>query len=99
MSVILRGDPWGEQDRTGGPLDDFFDGLRASFVGLRIERLDDDNLWFVFWAENGADIQVEAMDGGLPPFLVESDYEGLDTADPEEALSVARRWLAAPASG
>jgi len=96
----MRGRPWTNTDRTGGPIDDVFDQLREHVPGLIIERLevkhpaDDDNLYCLFFADwdKFENIQVETADGGQPPFLIENGQQH-ETTDITEAVTLIRAWL------
>lgn len=98
---------WSADDRTGGPVDDVFTGLRQKFSDLVIERLvgtypaDDDN---VFWLSIGPSprlqgeesVQLDTNADGRPPFLLEGEQhvgEYVETHDVQEALAVLKEWL------
>jgi hypothetical protein len=98
---------WAASDRTGGPLDELFDGLRSEFPPLVIERLvmphpgDDDN---VYWLTIGPPprlhgpetVQVDTGEGGSAPFSLEGerkDGEMAETSDPAAARSLLATWL------
>jgi hypothetical protein len=96
----MRGRPWTNTDRTGGPVDDLFDQLREHVPGLIIERLevkypaDDDNLYFLFFADwnKFENIQVETAPCGQPPFLIENGGRH-ETTDTTEAVTLLRASL------
>jgi hypothetical protein len=98
---------WKADDRTGGPIDEIFAGLRAEFRDLVIERLldtyptDDDN---VFWLSlgssprfrGGESAQVDTETDGRPPFLLEGEQqrgEYMEATNPSEALGILVNWL------
>lgn len=98
---------WAGPDRTGGPIDEVFAGLRGEFRDLVIERLvgtypaDDDN---VFWLSlgpsprfrGGESVQVDTGTDGWPPFLLEGERERseyVETSDAPEALAILVNWL------
>jgi hypothetical protein len=104
---------WTADDRTGGPIDEIFAGLRGEFRDLEIERLvgtypaDDDN---VFWLSLGPSprfrgaesVQVDTGNHGRPPFLLEGERqrgEYVETIDPPEALAILVNWLRRRAGG
>jgi hypothetical protein len=94
----LRGRPWTTADRTGGPLDQILDELRAQIPALVVERLhqlhagDDDNVYFLGTGTDLDRVQVETASGGQPPFLIEADQR-LETADPVHATTTIHAWL------
>ncbi|MBV1856608.1 hypothetical protein [Catellatospora tritici] len=75
--------PWSPENRTGGPVDDLLDGVRARFPRLVVERLvlahagDDDNVYFLGDAEHFDRVQVDTHPGGNAPFLVEGGNSAL----------------------
>jgi len=99
---------WMETDRTGGPIDEVFDGLRPEFPNLVIERLvmphaaDDTN---VYWLTIGPQplgprgretVQVDTGEDGSIPFFLEGDRENgelVETDDPLAAGSLLAQWL------
>lgn len=99
---------WMATDRTGGPIDEVFDGLRAEFPGLVIERLvmpypaDDSN---VYWLTIGPQppgprsretVQVDTGEDGSIPFFLEGERDSgelVETDDPKSALSLLAQWL------
>ncbi len=88
----MRGRPWGPADRTGGPLDQVLDEVRRYCPDLVVERLPDDNIYFL-GDEFGLDrVQVACAAEGRPPFLVE-DGGAIETSDAAEAAAVIRSWL------
>jgi hypothetical protein len=99
--------PWTPDDRTGGPIDEVFAGLRAEFRVLVIERFvgtypaADDN---VFWLSlgpsprfrGGESVQVDTWPDGRPPFLLEGERqrgEYLETSDAPQVLATLVDWL------
>lgn len=99
---------WTETDRTGGPIDEVFDGLRPEFPNLVIERLemphpgDDTN---VYWLTIGPQppgprgretVQVDTGEDGSIPFFLEGEREIgelVETDDPDAARSLLAQWL------
>jgi hypothetical protein len=99
---------WMETDRTGGPIDEVFDGLRAEFPNLVIERLvmpypaDDAN---VYWLTIGPQppgprsresVQVDTGENGNIPFFLEGERDSgelVETDDPKAARSLLAQWL------
>lgn len=90
---------WAQTDRIGGPLDHIFDSLRASFSGLRIERLtvtnesNDELLWFISLPGKPVELQIECRPAGESPFLVESDDESKETNEISVAVETLTAWL------
>lgn len=76
-----------------------FAALRAKFDDLEIERLgkywdgDDDNLWYIRRKCCKDIVQLETNPDGVPPFLVESDWDSREVADAEEAIALITQWL------
>jgi hypothetical protein len=94
----LRGRPWTASDRTGGPLDQILDELRAQVPSLIVERLkmphpgDDDNVYFIGDSSGLDRVQLDTAPGGQPSFLLEADQR-LETTDPTHAATTIRGWL------
>jgi hypothetical protein len=106
--VTSGGRPWMETDRTGGPIDEVFDGLRSEFQNLVIERLvppypaDDSN---VYWLTVGPQppgplsqetVQVDTGEDGSVPFFLEGKRDNgelVETDDPLAARSLLAQWL------
>ena len=97
--LMNRGRHWAASDRTGGPVDDVFDRLRAQVPGLVIERLqvkypaDDDNVYFIGCGHDLDLIQLDTADGGQPPFLIENGGRRHTTQTAEVATIIIRNWL------
>jgi hypothetical protein len=88
----MRGRAWGPADRTGGPLDRVLDEVRRHLPGLIVERLDDENIYFL-GDEFGLDrVQIASGPGGTAPFVVENGGS-IETADATEAAAVVGAWL------
>jgi hypothetical protein len=89
---------WTADRRTGGPLDDVLDAVRAQVPWLVIERLtvthpvDDHNVYFLGDAEDYNRVQVDTSPNGQPPFLIEGT-ERLETSDLAEAIATIVTWL------
>lgn len=83
----------------GGPIDEIFDGLRARFADLWIERLrvthpaDDDNLWYLGRRGSDEDVQIECGPDGRPPFTLESDTAREEVLDVGSAVATLGGWL------
>ena len=93
-----RGQPWTAADRTGGPLDEVLDRLRAQIPDLIVERLqqlhpgDDDNVYFL-GDRSGLDrVQIDTAPGGHPPFLIAAD-QTVETSDSARATDLIRSLL------
>jgi hypothetical protein len=93
-----RGRIWTAADRTGGPLDELLDQLRAQTPGLIVERLrvthaaDDDNVYFIGDGGGLDRVQLYTAPDGQPTFYIESG--GLHkTADVSEAADTITRSL------
>jgi hypothetical protein len=92
----MRGERlWRPEDATGGALDRVLDRVRAAVPDVEVYRLvgsypvDDDN---VYWIRRGTfEVQIDTLEPGAPPFLIESDRPGsrLKTSDPESAARLA----------
>ncbi|MDX8036215.1 hypothetical protein SK803_38975 [Lentzea sp. BCCO 10_0856] len=94
------GVPWAASDVTGGPVDELFAALRRKVRRLRIEHLavpnpnDDDNVWVITRARDGAEIQIDTFPSGRLPFRVEADDEPpVDHQQVAEAVAHVERWL------
>lgn len=93
-----RGRPWTAIDRTGGPLDQILDQLRAQIPDLAVERLqpphpgDDDNVYFLGDSSDLDRVQLDTAPGGQPPFLIEADQR-FQTTDPADAATTIHSWL------
>lgn len=90
---------WSAEDRTGGPLDDILDAVRAAIPKLHVERLvgtwpaDDDN---VYWLQHeGREVQVDTQDDGRLPTTIEVDDRRLDTSTVTAAVSFIVKELSA----
>ena len=96
----MRGRPWTNADRTGGPIDEVFSQLRELVPGVIIERLEvthpaeDDNVYFIDDQHEFDRVQVDTNPDGQPPFLIENE-NGLrhETTDTTEAVTLIRDWL------
>jgi translation elongation factor P/translation initiation factor 5A len=96
----MRGRPWTNIDRTGGPIDEVFSQLREQVPGVIIERLevthpaDDDNVYFIGDQHQFDRVQVDTYPDGQPSFLIENE-NGLrhETTDTTEAVTLIRDWL------
>jgi hypothetical protein len=99
----LRGRPWTSADRTGGPLDQILDQLRAQIPSLVVERLqqprpgDDGNVYFLGDASGLDRVQIDTAPDGQPPFLIEADQQ-IRTNDSAQATALAQSLLTNPAS-
>ncbi|MGW6936292.1 hypothetical protein ACWGE0_39965 [Lentzea sp. NPDC054927] len=92
--------PWDASDVTGGPVDELFAALRQKVRGLRVERLavlnpnDDDNVWVITRARDGAEIKIDTFPSGRLPFHVEADGERpVDHQRVADAVAHVERWL------
>lgn len=89
---------WTTKDRTGGPVDDVFELLRASIPALIVERLqvthaaDDDNVYFIDDVNGRNRIQIDTWPRGQPPFLIENGGRS-KTSDVGEAVAITSKWL------
>jgi hypothetical protein len=98
----MRGRPWGPNDRTGGPIDDVLDRLRAKIPGLIVEQLevsypaDDDNVYFLGDGLEYAFVQIDTRPGGEPPFFIEATDrfdERFETSQVVEASARVVGWF------
>ena len=89
---------WTADHRTGGPLHEVLDAVRAQVPWLVIQRLtvthpaDDDNVYFLGDAEDYNRVQVDTSPSGQPPFLIEGTQR-LETSDKAEAIATIVTWL------
>lgn len=86
---MSSGKIWSANDRTGGPLDQVLDAVRARVPGVEVERLvckwpgDDDN---VYWLRSSdVEVQVDTYQDDATPFLIEADHR-LETASVHDAV-------------
>ncbi|BCB83154.1 hypothetical protein Psuf_004670 [Phytohabitans suffuscus] len=95
----MRRGTWKPTDRVDGPLDRVFDGLRATFPELWVERLrvthaaDDDNVWYLGRQGSDLEIQIDSAPGGAPPFILESETALETVDDVRTALERLSEWL------